>query len=52
MVHGPNIKNQRKNMQKMQHFSKVKSVAFLLPVAHVLRTSAAVAIVSVRIGDV
>ena len=51
-VHGPDVENRRKNMQKFQLFCERKSAAYLLGLVIIFRTSLAVPTVLICSGDV
>ena len=51
-VHGTNVENLRKNMQKFQLFCERKSAAYLLGLVIIFRTSLAAPTVLIYSGDV
>ena len=51
-VHGSNVENRRKNMQKFQLFCERKNAAYLLGLVIIFRTSLAVPTVWICSGDV
>ena len=51
-VHGPDVENLRKNMQKFQLFCERKSAAYLRGLVIIFRTSLAVPTVLICSGDV